>query len=209
MRADARAAQQLFGQPEPAAFADDDRLLADVPSRLFADAPVANTHNTVGYRRRLGVVADDHGGAALRADQLADRVVDEAGVRRVELPGRLVCEEQAGTVCDRRRHRDSLLLAARQFRRACVALVGEADSFEKLIRTTLPLGRRRPRQAELEGDQLACGQLRCERPFVVLVGVADVVGAVACDVPRRQFSELRAEYAHAPGGRPVEPGEDP
>src|SRR6266571_8786762 len=112
MRPDRRAAQQFLRQPEPAAPADDDRLVTDVSSRLFADAPVADPHDTVGDRRRLGIMADDHGSAMLRADQLADGVVDDACVRRIELAGRLVRKEQAWTMCEGGRDCDALLFPA-------------------------------------------------------------------------------------------------
>ena len=98
MRANARAAQQLLRQAEPAALADDDRLVAHVTAGLFADAAVANADDTVGDRRGLGIVTDDHRRACLGADQLADRVVDELRALGIELAGRLIGGIATGAV---------------------------------------------------------------------------------------------------------------
>src|SRR5205807_6808014 len=67
---------------------------------------------------------------------------------------------------------------------------------------------RRAGQAELDTDELTCGQLRRERPRIVLVGVTDGLGAVARDVARWKLAELGAEYTHDSCGGPIEPRED-
>src|SRR5919199_4861722 len=132
MRADAGAPKQLLRQPQPAAASDDDRLLADVAARLLADAAVADADDAVRDRRRLRIVADDHRRATLGADELPDRVVDEPGAGRVELAGRLICEEQAWPVREGRRDGDTLLLPARQLGRPGVAFATEPDALEQL-----------------------------------------------------------------------------
>src|SRR5581483_11881576 len=91
----------------------------------------------------------------------------------VQLAGRLVGEEHLRSMRERSAERDALLLAAGELRRVPVALRSEADAFEQLVCAAQALRARRPAQAELHGDELACAQLRCERAGVVLVGVAE------------------------------------
>ena len=122
--ADAGAEQQLLGQPQPAATADDDRVGRLAVARpLLGDAAVADPDDAVGDPRGLRVVADDHGRAPVLAHELGERRVHLVGGRRVELAGRLVGEEHARPVRERRAERDALLLAARELRRQAVALL--------------------------------------------------------------------------------------
>jgi hypothetical protein len=127
-------------------------------------------------------VADDHGRASLRADQLADRVVDEPRTCGIELTGRLVREKEARAMCQRCCDRDALLFTARELRRSCVALVREADALEQVVGSPVSLGRGRAGQSELQADQLPRAELGRERAGVVLVCVADGSGAEARDV---------------------------
>ena len=118
LRRDPRAQQELLGQPQPAAAADDDRVALVVVARpLLRDAPVSDAHDPVGDPRRLRVVADDHGRAAMLPHELREHVVHLVGGRAVELAGRLVGEEDLRPVSERGAERDALLLAARELGR--------------------------------------------------------------------------------------------
>ena len=115
---DADAAQELLRQPQPAAAADDEVALAGVARRLLADPAVADADDAVGDPRRGGIVADEDGGAALVARELADQVVEQRGALGVELARRLVGEEEPRPVRERGADGDALLLAARELARA-------------------------------------------------------------------------------------------
>ena len=67
------------------------------------------------------------------AHELAEHLVDLVGSRGVELAGRLVREEHARPVGERRAERNALLLAARQLARPPVALRAEPDALEQLV----------------------------------------------------------------------------
>ncbi len=138
------------------------------------------------------------------AHQLGEHVVHLVGGRGVELARRLVGQEdrrgmrQGGAQCD------PLLLAAGELTRAPRALLGEADAFEQFVGAPQALGARCAPEPELHGDQIARGELGRERARVVLVGVAEERGPVACEPACRQLADVLAVHAHKPGGRPLE-----
>ena len=68
------------------------------------------------------------------AGQLADQLVDDGGVLRVELAGRLVGEQEPRAVGERGAERDPLLLAAGELVRVGVEPVLETDLAEQLGR---------------------------------------------------------------------------
>ena len=70
----------------------------------------------------------------------------------VELAGRLVREEEPGTMCERCRDCNALLLAAGELGGTGTSLVGETDAVEQLVGTALTLARSAPRETELESD---------------------------------------------------------
>ena len=130
-RRDPGAAQELLGQADPAAVADDDLLVVPgLPRGLRADAAVADVDDAVGDRRRLGVVRDDHRRRTRVAREVADRVVDALRVHGVELARRLVGDEEPRPVRQRRAERDALLLSPRQLVGTRVALVREVDALQ-------------------------------------------------------------------------------
>ncbi len=134
--ADARAPQELFGEPDPAAAADDDGLLAALlDGRLLAHAAVPHADDAVGDRRRLRVVADEHRRRARFTRKLPDQPVDLPGVDGVELAGRFVGEEELGPVRKGRADRDALLFPARELTRVRVPPAGEPDPLEELVRS--------------------------------------------------------------------------
>jgi hypothetical protein len=79
-------------------------------------------------------MADDDGGRTLAPDELADLPVDDRSVRRVELAGRFVGEEERRPVCDRGADRDPLLLAAGKLARVRVRPIRQAGPFQQLER---------------------------------------------------------------------------
>ena len=87
---------------------------------------------------RLRVMTHEHRRALVLAHELADEVVHLVGALRVELTCRLVGEEDAGLVRERRAQRDALLLAAGELAWAAVALRREADALEQLVRACKP-----------------------------------------------------------------------
>ena len=210
LRRDPRAQQKLLGQPQPAAAADDDRVaLVAVTRPLLGDAPVSDAHDPVGDPRRLRVVADDHGRAAMLPHELREHVVHLVGGRAVELAGRLVGEEDLRPVSEGGAERDALLLAARELGRMARALLCEADPLEQLVGPPQALARRGAAQAELQGDELARAQLGCERTRIVLIRVAEECRAVRRQAPRGQLAEVLAVHAHDAGRRTFEARQQP
>ena len=90
-----------------------------------------------------------------------------------------------------------------------VPLVEKPDALEQAVGDARAQGCGGAEQAEPEPDELARVELRSERARVVLVGVAQRARAVLDERAPAQLAEVLAEDAHRPGGRPVEPGEDP
>jgi hypothetical protein len=87
------------------------------------------------------------------AHELGEHVVDLVGGGGVELARRLVGEEHLRPVGERRAKCDALLLAAGQLCRPALALRGETDALQQLIRTAQALRARRAAQAELQRDE--------------------------------------------------------
>src|SRR6266511_1208843 len=142
-------------------------------------------------------------------DELPDRVVDELCTLRVELSGRLVCQEETRSMRERGGDGDTLLFPARELGGPRLALGGGSDPVQQLVRPALALWSRCARQPQLDSDELACTELRRERPRVVLIGVPDGARPVARNVACRQLAELRPEHAHASRRGTIESGEDP
>ena len=209
--ADAGAEQQLLGQAEPAAAADDDRSprgrLARPDGRtLTRPSRIRTTRSAIARHRR--VVRDDDRGAALLADELREQVVGEQRVRAVELAGRLVGEQQLRPVRQRRAHGDALLLAAGELARPRVA----ALRARRARAARRPAGAFRSaarRQGRLERDELARAEVRVERAPVVLLDVAEPPRAVLRPAPPALRGEVVPEHPQRPGRRLLEAGEQP
>src|SRR5207244_4703994 len=107
-------------------------------------------------------------GAARGGCESVYYLVDECRVRRVELAGRLVGEQQARAVRERRADGDPLLLAARELARPGASLLREPDALEQVVRPAQPLASRCSREPELQADELARGPLRREGAAVGL-----------------------------------------
>ena len=131
------------------------------------------------------------------------------GGRRVELAGRLDGDQELRPGGDRRAERDPLLLAAGQLTRMRVTPGSEADAFEQLVRPGVTPRRRLAREAELDPDELARGQLAREGAPVMLVGVAEPAGAEASGRPATERPDVDAGDANRARRRAVETGHDP
>ena len=107
-----------------------------------------------------------------------------------------------------RADRDALLLAARQLRRAGVALAEQADALEQPVGGACLLRLGRAAQSEPERDELAGRELRRERARVVLIGIPERARAVGGERPPAQRAQILPEDAHRSRGRTIEPGED-
>jgi len=110
--ADSGRAKQVLGETEPPAPPDDDRAVRASRDALVADTAVADVNDAVRAVCRSRIVADNERRASLLAGQLCDQVEHLACGGRVELPRRLVGDQQVRAACERRAERDALLLAA-------------------------------------------------------------------------------------------------
>ena len=129
---DARRAQRLLGNPQPATDPDDCRLVLARP--LLADATVADVDDPVGDLGRRRVVADEKRRRSVLRDELGEEREHLARRLLVEVAGRLVRDEELRPVRERGAERDPLLLAARELARQRIGAIEEADPLEQLAR---------------------------------------------------------------------------
>ena len=95
---------------------------------------------------------DDHEAGAHLAIQFEHEVQDVLAVAGIEVARRLVREHDARVVHERPGDGDALPLAAREFARAVVHTVTQADALERVLRALAPRFRRLPRVDEREFD---------------------------------------------------------
>ena len=133
MALDARGAEEVLRQAQPAAAADDDRAVAAAPESRSSLIRPSRTWTT-----RSAPSAD--AGSWLTtsavpplANELGDQLEHLAGGRGVELTRRLVGDQQPGPVGDRGTERDPLLLATRELARMRAAALAEPDPLEQLV----------------------------------------------------------------------------
>ena len=112
--ADPGPAEQLLREPEPAALADDDRLVAARLRGLLAHAPVADVDDPVGDRARARVVQTITVVAPSSRTSSPDQLVDGRGVRRHR--ARPSARPQGGATGGVRARRRSRPAAARRRR---------------------------------------------------------------------------------------------
>ena len=171
-----------------------------------ARVSVAQGDRLVGLRGQLRIVRDEHDGglaAAVDVDQEIDDLVAGAGV---EVPGRLVGQQDRGLVRERPRDRDALLLAARELRRIVMAARPEAR---------LPTAARRRARRDRRVPAISSGT----RTFSHAVSDGSRWKNWKTNpirLPRnraRSSSDIDVMSApsidDAPGGRRVEPGQQP
>ena len=102
---------------------------------LLDDAPALDHRDLAGdVADHRHLVGDEQDGQAELAVDAREQVEDRAGGFRVERGGRLVGEQHLGLGGERAGDADALLLAAGEFGRVAVALVGEADEVEQAPR---------------------------------------------------------------------------
>ncbi len=87
-------------------------------AQLLHDQAVVEEEDPVGDRGCARLVRDHHGCLAVAVGRVPHELEDLAARLRVEVPGRLVGEEDRRPRDERARDRDALLLAARELRRA-------------------------------------------------------------------------------------------
>ena len=154
---------------------------------------------------QVAVVGRDDDRGTARVD-LAEQPHDLDREVGIEVPGRLVRQEQLGLVDDRARDRDPLLLAARQRAGQDVEPVLEADPLERVVRAPLLLAARDPRDVQDVGDvlerRLALDELE------VLEDDADRASQVG-DLRVRKRRDLAAADDDLPLGRQLLPEEEP
>src|SRR5688572_4710321 len=115
--------------------------MASVPALLVHDAAVEQLDRALRVPREARVVRHHADRAALLV-QVAEQVHHRLAVRRVEVPGGLVREQDQRIAGERARDRDTLLLAARELARQVLRAVRHADALERFADATLALGRR-------------------------------------------------------------------
>ena len=106
-------------------------------AELAAEDPIYYRQHPIRLLADLGVVGDDDQGHAAARAELGEEVEDPLRGGRVDSPGRLVGEQQAGLVGERARERDALALAARELGGQVLGTVGQADLGEQLERCLL------------------------------------------------------------------------
>ncbi len=178
------------------------------PRRLAAvgdDRAVAQQHHAVGERSHLGVMRhqyDREPAAAIEPLQGGHDVERSFGV---EVPGRLVGEEDRRVVDQRARHRDALLLAARQLVGMAALATGQAE-YRQHFRG--PRGALRY-IARVEKRQLDVFQrARARQQVETLEDETDTPAADAREVRLTQQGHVHAFEQVAAGARPVEASDD-
>ena len=131
---------------------------------LLRDRCVVHDDDPVGHRQRfLLVVGDVHDTQAELLLELADLAAHATAELGVEIRERLVEQQNARLEHQRARHRDALLLAARELARQAVVEPGEAEQGQLLLATATARSRGSPLAAQPVTDVLEHGHVREER----------------------------------------------
>ena len=126
---------------------------------FVGNQPVAECDHPVCRRGDVRVVGDEQQrlpaipGSAKESEHVASR-------RRVEVAGRLVCQNDVGPVCERARQRDALLLAAGQLDRSGSVLFRNAEIAQQLVRRPSGLSASPAHQEQRQLDVLDRRQRR-------------------------------------------------
>ena len=123
---------------------------------MVDDPPVGQEQDAVRDRGRPGVVGDHHDGLAHLVDRPPQEPEDLGAAARVEVPRRLVGEDDLGPARQRPGHGDPLLFADGKLRRAMLEPVTQPDQLQKLAgpRTVSPA----PGKAHTQEYVLHCGK---------------------------------------------------
>ena len=174
------------------------------PARVALDGDdpsIGQPQHPVGHPRDGRVVRDDHRGRAELCVDARDHLQDDLPGLVVEGPGRLVAEQDIGALGDRARHRDALLLAARQLGREVVEPVREPDQRERVRRV-----HRIGRDVGHQRDVLARGEARDQ--IVELEHEADVLAPEARQLRLVRAAEVVVEEVGLAARRDVESAQD-
>ena len=98
----------------------DDIFSSKWPLVHLDDPALAQGHSTVQAGRQIHVVGGDNGGKTGRPHELRQRVENMLRGMDIEIPGKLVSQQDARGIGDSPRDRDTLLLATRQLRRPVI-----------------------------------------------------------------------------------------
>ena len=112
-------------------------------SYVFNDAAVPKDQPRIGDRRQLRVVRDQNDRRSAHAMNLAEQLQNMTAGGGVEVPRRLVRQNDRRGVGQRARERNPLLLASRQLRRVVMRAAGQSNLLEQRLR---PGAARRPRR---------------------------------------------------------------
>ena len=206
---DPRGSEDVFRETQPAAATDHDRVLSTaVHEPLVANPPVADVDDAVRVLGGHGVVADDERGRSMLADELGDEREHLTSARSVELAGRLVGDEETGPVREGGAESDALLLAAGELARVGLGAAAQADAIEKLECAGLARVPPQARKPELDADELCGGQLAGESAPVVLIRVAEELGAVPGGVAWRERGDIDPGDSDGARRGSLEPGDD-
>ena len=155
----------------------------------------------VGHGQRLVlVVGDEHRRGAELAQQAAQIDLHGLAQLAVERRERLVEQQQLGPYGQRTRHRDALLLTARQRPHRAAGEVGEVHQLEEAPNRRRDVGGGMAAGLQAEGDVLGDGEMREQR--VVLEHHADVAAM------RRLGGDVLAVEPHAAAVGFQEAGDD-
>src|SRR6476659_9671113 len=104
------------------------------------DLSILHKHDAIGEAvRKLVIVRDHHDRQRVFLNHLSQQREQLVRANRVEISGRLVCQQHLRTVCECTRDRDSLLFTTRQLRRSMFKPIAESDARQQLTRTRASL----------------------------------------------------------------------
>src|SRR2546423_12477915 len=106
--------------------------------RGFDDLAISDVEDATSDARNPSVVGDNDYGFLEISVQPLEEIQDFLAGLRVELSGRLVCQEQGWIVRQGDCDGDPLLFAAAQLVRPMTRPLGEADEIEEFLRPSLP-----------------------------------------------------------------------
>ena len=170
------------------------RLVVVAGRRLVAHQPalVEREHPAAHLVDHLAVVGDDEHGGAGAVDPVEQLHDPDRGLG-IEVPGRLVREQQRRMVDERPRDRDALLLAARELVRIVVDLALEADEPQDLGDLAPDLAAAGAGHLERVGDVVVDGAVG--KQLEVLEHGADPAAQVG-DAPLREAIDVAAGDQH-------------
>ena len=154
------------------------------------------------------VVGDDHARRALLAHQLPDEREERRAGLAIELPGRLVRQEEPGPDRECGSDRDPLLLAAGQFGGEGASPTAQAERVEELLGATARGSRGDAPDGEGQLDCLADRVVGRDRETVVLLDHADRAAPVAPELAVGGAIERPAEDPERAGRWPGLTGEE-